>query len=86
MRRRYFLQPASVDPQVYYRMTPSRLELTVRFVTEARGVRDVKDAMSREILAALDEVGISPAPADEFKIVGLPALQLQAERDSRPHS
>jgi small-conductance mechanosensitive channel len=79
MQRRYYLQPASVDPQVYYRMTPNRLELTVRFVTEARGVRDVKDAMSRDILLALDEAGISPAPADELEIVGLPTLQLQGQ-------
>ena len=57
-------------------MTDNWLELTVRFVAEDHGVRDLKDAMTRDILAALDEAGIGIASAT-FEIVGLPPLRLQ---------
>ena len=76
MQRRYFVQATSTEPKVYYRMTDNWLELTVRFVTEARGVRDVKDAMGREILRELDAAGIGIASAT-FEIVGFPPLRIQ---------
>lgn len=38
--------------------------------------REVKDAMSRDILKALDEAGIGIASAT-FEITGLPALRIQ---------
>ena len=76
MQRRYFVQATSTEPKVYYRMTDNWLELTVRFVTEARGVRDVKDAMSREILRELDAAGIGIASAT-FEIVGFPPLRVE---------
>lgn len=75
MRHRYFVQSASLEPAVYYRLTDNWLELSVRFVVMDRGIRDVKDAMSREILSALDEAGIGIASAT-FEIVGLPPLQV----------
>lgn len=39
------------------------------------GVRDVKDAMSREVLAELDAAGIGLASAT-VEVVGLPALRV----------
>ena len=52
MQDRYFMKPAEMRPKVYYRLTDNWLELTVRFIAEDRGVRDLKDAMSRDILTA----------------------------------
>lgn len=75
MRRRYFMEHASTEPRVYWRLTDNWLELTVRFVTREHGVRDVKDRMSREMLEELDKAGIGIASAT-FEIVGLPALQV----------
>jgi len=75
MMARYFMQPAPVEPQVFYRLTDNWLELTVRFLTEDRGVRNVKDAMSREILREFDAAGIELASAT-FDIVGLPPVRL----------
>ena len=80
MQRRYFLKPAEMSPRVYYRLTDNWLEMTVRFIAEDRGVRDLKDVMSREILAAFDEAGIGIASAT-FEIVGLPPIRLW--RDGR---
>ena len=84
MQRRYFMKPAEMKPKVYYRLTDNWLELTVRFIAEDRGVRDLKDAMSRDILKALDEAGIGVASAT-FEIVGLPPLRVSGGLgDERP--
>lgn len=77
MQRRYVLQPANLQPRVYYRLTDNWLELTVRFIVRDHGIRGLKDAMSRDILAALDEAGIGLASAT-FEIVGLPPLRIEA--------
>jgi hypothetical protein len=54
LQRRYDLPAAGIKPRVYWRLTDNWLELTLRFVAPERGVRVLKDAMSREILAAMD--------------------------------
>ena len=76
MERRYFVGLTDLEPKVYYRLTDNWLELTVRFIAKERGVRDLKDAMSRDILRAFDEAGIGIASAT-VEIVGLPPLRVQ---------
>ncbi|TFV57708.1 mechanosensitive ion channel [Geodermatophilus sp. DF01-2] len=78
MRQRYFVRGADLEPRVYWRLTDNWLELTVRFLTGVYGVRDVKDAMSREVLAELDAAGIGLASAT-FEVVGLPPLRVTPE-------
>ncbi|MGI8436444.1 MAG: mechanosensitive ion channel family protein [Chthoniobacterales bacterium] len=75
LRRTYGLDGLDLEPAVYYRITDNWLELTVRFVANAHGIRTLKDKMSREILRALDaaEIGIASATYD---IVGLPPIRL----------
>lgn len=74
LRRQHLDEPA-LEPSAYYRLTDNWLELTVRFVCPERGVRDIKDRMSRDILSALDAAGIGIASAT-FEITGLPPLRL----------
>lgn len=57
-------------------MTDNWLELTVRFVARDHGVRGLKDAMTCEILAALDEAGVGLASAT-FELVGAPPLRIK---------
>lgn len=78
MQRRYLLKPADIRPRVYYRLTDNWLELTVRFIAKDHGIREQKDAMSREILQAMNEAGIGIASAT-LEIVGLPPLQIKDE-------
>ena len=78
MQDQYALQIQDLDPRVFYRLTDNWLELVVRFVVKEHGVRDVKDAISRDLLAALDEAGIGIASAT-FDIVGLPPVRLELE-------
>jgi len=75
MERRYVMRRADMKPRVYWRMTDNWLELTVRFACRDAGVRDLKDAMFREILPALDAAGI-PVASSTFEITGLPPLKL----------
>ena len=64
-------------------MTDNWLELSARFLVEDHGVRDVKDAMTRQILGALDEAGIGVASAT-FEVVGLPSMRIErTTSDSR---
>ena len=78
MQRRYVLKAGDIKPGVYFRLTDNWLELTLRFVVEDHGIRAVKDAMSRDLLTALDEAGIGLASAT-FEIVGLPPLRIGRE-------
>lgn len=75
MQRRYFMKSADMRPRVYYRLTDNWLELTVRFVSKDYGIRELKDAMSRDILKAFHDAGIGVASAT-FEIVGLPPLRI----------
>lgn len=76
LERRYALRPADLAPHVYYRITDNWLELTVRFAVRDYGMRDVKDAMSREILVEFRRAGIEIASAT-YDIVGIPDLNVK---------
>jgi hypothetical protein len=76
MRDRYFLHAHDLTPKVYYRITNNWLELTVRFVVRERAIRDLKDAISRDILKAFDKAGIEIATT-RYHIVGLPPLHVE---------
>lgn len=76
IERRYFVRRVEMTPKVYFRLTDNWLELTLRFIARDHGIRELKDAMSREILAALDDAGIGIA-SSTFEVVGLPPLGLE---------
>lgn len=82
LERRYGIRIGDVAPKVYWRLTDNWLELTVRFLSPDHGTREIKDAMSREILARLDEHGMGLASAT-YEITGLPVLQV-AQTELRP--
>ncbi|WP_434150392.1 mechanosensitive ion channel family protein [Methylocaldum gracile subsp. desertum] len=83
MQRRYFLKPTEIGPRVYYRLTDNWLELTVRFIVRDRGIREAKDALSRDILQAFEQAGIELASAT-FEIVGVPPLRIEKESRIQP--
>lgn len=81
MQKRYLLTAGDLAPKVYFRLTDNWLELTVRFLTADRGVRGVKDAMSRDVLAELTSAKIGIA-SSTIEIVGFPPLQLNRGGES----
>ena len=56
------------------RLTDNWVELSMRFLTHEHGSREIKDAMSRDILRDLEAAGIGIASAT-FEIVGLPPIK-----------
>jgi small-conductance mechanosensitive channel len=75
LRRRYFVDQDDLEPRVFWQLTDNWLELALRFLVPQRGVREIKDAMSREILGELDEAGI-PVASTTFAIVDLPTVKV----------
>ncbi len=83
MMRRYAMAPAELAPKVFYRITDNWLELGLRFVAPAHGARELKDAMSRDILRAFDASGIGIASAT-YDIVGMPPLRTATSEPISP--
>ena len=83
LKERFGLSVGEVDPRVYWRLTDNWLELTVRFLVPDHGIRPIKDAMSRQILAGLKDARIEIASAT-YEIVGLPPLELELPPPPRP--
>ena len=85
---RYFLHSYDLTPKVYYRITNNWLELTVRFVVREHAIRDLKDAVTRDLLKAFDAAGIGIATTT-YNIVGFPPLPIkndvQAKQESSQH-
>jgi len=78
LHRKYALQLGESEPRVFMRITDNWMELTVRFLTKEHGIRYVKDAMSREVMAALDAAGIGIA-SGTYDVVGLPTVRVRLE-------
>ena len=57
-------------------MTDNWLEFNLRFIAEARAVRPLKDAMTRDILVEFDRAKIGLA-SGTYEIVGMPPLKVE---------
>jgi small-conductance mechanosensitive channel len=79
LKGRFGIDIGDVDPRVYWRMTDNWLELTVRFLAPDHGLRQIKDAMSREILAGLNDAKIEIA-SGTYEIVGVPPIKVELQR------
>jgi small-conductance mechanosensitive channel len=76
LQRQYLMKPSDLNPRVFMRMTDNWLELTVRFIAHDHSIRDLKDAMTRDILTALDAAGIAIASAT-IELVRLPPVVME---------
>jgi small-conductance mechanosensitive channel len=70
----YDVDVGKLAPSVFFRITDNWLELTLRFLVSDRSSREVKDIISRQILARFDEakIGIASTTID---IVGFPTAR-----------
>jgi len=73
---KYLIEPGDLEPRVFVRLTDNWVELSLRFMVETHGVREVKDRLSREILTALDAAGIGIASAT-YDVVGVPEVKVR---------
>jgi small-conductance mechanosensitive channel len=79
MERRYALRRSELEPRVFWRLTDNWLELSVRFITEDHGIRYIKDAMSRDIVNAFEQAGLSIA-SGTYAIVEFPPLDVKVRQ------
>lgn len=70
------MRRSDLEPQVFWRLTDNWLELSAWFITEDHGIRHVKDAMSRDILKAFEEAGLSIA-SGTYAIVEFPEVNVK---------
>jgi small-conductance mechanosensitive channel len=76
LRRRYFVpESPELAPRVFMRMTDNWVELSLRFLVPVHGVRNLKDAMTRDIYEAFKSAHLSIA-STTFEIVGMPELRI----------
>ncbi|HVX86217.1 MAG TPA: mechanosensitive ion channel family protein [Phycisphaerae bacterium] len=78
LERRYATRRSDLRPRVFMRLTDNWVELTVRFIVQDHAIRDVKDAMARDILQAFATAKISVA-SGTYDIVGLPEIKVRME-------
>jgi small-conductance mechanosensitive channel len=76
LHRKFFIEAPDLHPRVFLRITDNWVELAVRFLCSTHDIRALKDRMSRDILAALEEAGIGIA-SSTYDIVGLPPIRLE---------
>lgn len=79
LEARYVMKRSEMRPKVYWRMTDNWLEMTVRFIARDHAVRDLKDTLTREILAALDQAGIGIASSG-MELLRLPPVRIERAR------
>ncbi|MFL5386071.1 MAG: mechanosensitive ion channel family protein [Longimicrobiaceae bacterium] len=83
LQRRYVVDRTELEPRVYWRITDNWLELTVRFIARDHGIRELKDAMSRDILRDFRAAGIDVASAT-YEITAVPPLELRGAPPPSP--
>ena len=76
LEQKFGIKVGDVDPRIYWRLTDNWLELTVRFLSPDHGVREIKDKMSRDILADLQRAKLEIASAT-YAIVEVPPIRLE---------
>jgi len=81
LRSIYDFEPPSVEPRVYYRLTSNWVELALRYVVPDRNIREIKDAINREVLVRFKEEGITVASAT-YDVVGFPPITVDRAADA----
>jgi small-conductance mechanosensitive channel len=88
VQNRYLLREADLDPRAYIRLTDNWIELSVRFLARPFAVREIKDRISRRVLSAFQEEGISIA-STSIEVVGMAPVRLEGaateEGEPAPH-
>jgi len=78
---RYLVHDTPVEPALYIVMTDNWIEMTLRYIVEARERRQVKGELHQELLGhfgAEPEITVASAT---FEIVGLPPLKASVQSD-----
>jgi small-conductance mechanosensitive channel len=78
LEQRYGIGVGDIEPRVFWNLVDGWIELTVRFLTPDHGIREIKDLVTRHIIAGFEEAGVEIATSS-FEITGLPPLKFERE-------
>jgi len=78
LEHRYYVRRSDLEPKIFLTLTDNWIQLAVRFLVSEHGVRQVKNDMSREILAGFSAAGIGIA-SSTYDIVGMPPITVKLE-------
>lgn len=81
LERRYIIKRSDLGPRAFIRLTDNWIEITARFIVRDHGIRELKDAISREVLNALNEAGMTVA-SGTYQIVGMPPISVHLKDSS----
>jgi len=79
LTRRYPIYQETVSPQLYLVMTDNWIDITLRYVVDARERRRVSGKLHRELLQHFQEEPDITVASATFEIVGFPPLRGEAE-------
>ena len=87
LRRRYFVpaEEVSLEPEVFFTLTSSWVELAVRFVVPTHDIRRVKSDISRDVATTFAKHGIELA-SNTYAIVEVPPLTVADPYPADAHS
>jgi small-conductance mechanosensitive channel len=80
LEERFGLDVGDIDPRVFWRITQDWLELTVRFLAPDHGIRSIKDAMTRDILAGFTNAKIIIAATRQEAVAAPSPRRARARR------
>ena len=81
MEKKYYINKASTDPEIFIRLTDNWIELTARYVTPARQRRMTRNRISRRILEEIEKSEEIKIASQTIDIVGLPPIRLEKDND-----
>ena len=83
LEQRYGIGIGDIDPKVYFNLVEGWIELTLRFLTPDHGTREIKDAITRELIDRFGEAKIEVATAS-LEITAFPPLRVERGRVRKP--
>jgi small-conductance mechanosensitive channel len=86
LRRRYFVpaEEVSLEPEVFYRLTSSWVEMAVRFVVPTHDIRRVKSDISRDVVSAFADHGLEMA-SGTYAVVAVPPVTVRTAEAAQPY-
>lgn len=80
MEEKYYLDKKSVEPAIFVTSTDNWISFNIRYPTEVRNRRFLKDKITRKILEKFKELGIK-IPSTTIDVVGFPDVNIKEKKD-----
>jgi small-conductance mechanosensitive channel len=80
LQRKYYISKRSIESDVFLKLTDNWIELTARYVVQARQRRMVRNRLSQQILEKIEASENIKVASQTFDIVGFPELVVKEKK------